>query len=547
MSDQFHNPSEDPRLTAYLFDEMETEERAAFEEELASSVPLQAALSQLRNVSNSLGRAFESEMISGDADASVAPRPKTSHRKLSSRARAGRISRLRQDIPKMNSSGKSRYAAFAAAAAAAVVLAGLVTIQSVISFSGSRGSDVAYVPLSTTKKGDYNEAVPLAKAIADEIAVETAAYVAEVDLVSSEVAAGLADSIDSRSVEESRFASTSPSSNRYAINPPKPEIVLESNFAESSVRQVDDARLQPKVFLKNDRSTVAQVDFQSAGDFGLARIPLHVETNSLGDLSRQMAASGELDLSEVTVSGLVNAFDYTNSEALRREEENPFLIDLEVAQTPWNRVHYLVRLTLESRDLRESESLEIDRSVYLAEDVRLKVKFNAEQVAAYRLIGYEPEVVSSEEIFSQPGESVRYGHQLTVLYEVIPVGSPVPRQSWDEEDGFEVATSMIQSGSRGMELLWTQIDFTIPKSEEQLTLTRGLTMPAEVPSWHGASRAFQWAAAVASFGMEILEDPLLTGANWELIEALARSGAGERTEEDYLKFISMIEKARAND
>jgi hypothetical protein len=124
------------------------------------------------------------------------------------------------------------------------------------------------------------------------------------------------------------------------------------------------------------------------------------------------------------------------------------------------------------------------------------------------------------------------------------VGTPLPASS--AEEGFEAATRLASGGSRGRELLWAHLDYTLLQGRERSQQVAALSMPVEVPSWHGASRAFRWAAAVASFGMELLEDPLLTGANWEMIEALARSAAGE-SEEDYLEFVSMIEQARGLD
>tara|TARA_B110000037_G_scaffold29139_1_gene34831 strand:+ start:111159 stop:112826 length:1668 start_codon:yes stop_codon:yes gene_type:complete len=553
MSDSFNNPSDDPRLSAYLFDEMEPEARALFEEELAADDQLNAALTKLRQVSSILGRAFAEESVINEIEDEAPVQPERAPRKLSARARAGRVSRFRHEIPRINTSVKNRYAAVAAASAAAVVLAGLITLQSVVDFSGGDRDQAMYVPLTTTKKGDYNESVPLAEEIAKDIAVESAVFQEQLYLVSNEVATGLADVMDSDAagaMEPPSVISAAPkaSSARYAFNNSKPEISLESAFAEMPSRAANEAptkKKQPRVLLKSDRSIAAVSDYQSTIDFQFSRIPLHVETNDLGDLRRQMGRAKEVEISEITITGLVNAFDYSGMGELGTVKNNPFVIDLEVAQSPWNRVHYLVRLTLESREESNSEPARPDRPNYLAEDVRLEVKFNPEQIAAYRLIGYEPEVVSSDEIFSTPGETVDYGHELTMLYEVIPVGSPVSRQMRAAEDGFEIAPSSASGGQRGTELLWGHVEYALPDTEERLSLAQALTMPSEVPSWHGASRAFQWAAAVASFGMEILEDPLLTGANWELIEALARSGAGEQTEENFLEFISMIENARA--
>lgn len=553
MAEHSRNPSDDPRLSAYLFDEMAPDERVRFEEELRASEALQEALVELRQVSSLMGRVFAHEPVPG-GNQTPARGPFTSsgvaERKLSRRARAGRVARYRQDIPKINTSLRNRSTALVGAIAAAVVLAGLVTLQSVFDATTRRDEAAVYIPLTTTKQGDYAVAIPLSEEIADHIAAESAAYEAELSTVSDEVFLGLAEALDAT---PSLFADRAPGrvvskelpvAQRVRAVPPA-EIALSSAFAMQTERETSSGRARggsPRVMLENDQGASIASAFQSTLDFKSSRIPLHVSANDLGVLQQQIEGSRTVSSADVSIPGLLNAFDYSRLESVETDQESPFELELEVAETPWNRLHYLVRLTIETS---EKEPEMAKASEPLANDVKLDVKFNPEQIAAFRLIGYEPEVVTSKEIFSQPGEPLPHGYQLTVLYEVIPVGHPVPPATKRADDRFEVAVVLGKGGQRGTELLRATIGYMLPEAGERVSINKGLSMPMVVPSWHGASRAFQWAAAVASFGMEILDDPLLTGADWELIEALARSAAGDEKDGQYLKFISMIESAKA--
>ena len=63
--------------------------------------------------------------------------------------------------------------------------------------------------------------------------------------------------------------------------------------------------------------------------------------------------------------------------------------------------------------------------VTVAEDVKLQLDFNPAKVAAYRLVGYEDRVLAAADFAddSVDGGMIGSGHQVTVLYELIPAGS----------------------------------------------------------------------------------------------------------------------------
>ena len=63
----------------------------------------------------------------------------------------------------------------------------------------------------------------------------------------------------------------------------------------------------------------------------------------------------------------------------------------------------------------------------VAKDVKLQVEFNPSKLKGYRLIGYENRTMAAEDFANdkKDGGEVGSGHQVTVLYELVPLDSPM--------------------------------------------------------------------------------------------------------------------------
>jgi Ca-activated chloride channel family protein len=67
--------------------------------------------------------------------------------------------------------------------------------------------------------------------------------------------------------------------------------------------------------------------------------------------------------------------------------------------------------------------------VTIAKDVKIQVEFNPEQVAGYRLIGYENRALAAQDFNDDTKDAgeIGAGHTVTALYEIVPIGAPVPQ------------------------------------------------------------------------------------------------------------------------
>ncbi len=67
----------------------------------------------------------------------------------------------------------------------------------------------------------------------------------------------------------------------------------------------------------------------------------------------------------------------------------------------------------------------------VAKDVKLQVEFNPDMLKGYRLTGYENRLMESEDFAddTKDGGELGAGHQVTVLYELVPLDSPMEIES----------------------------------------------------------------------------------------------------------------------
>ena len=133
----------------------------------------------------------------------------------------------------------------------------------------------------------------------------------------------------------------------------------------------------------------------------------------------------------------------------------------------------------------------------IANDVKIQVEFNPAVIAEYRLIGYENCALRREDFNNDNVDAgeVGAGHQVTALYEVTPVGSPVR--------------------------------LTSPLRYKQPGATQSQRI--ETPITPGTSLDdddFLFAAAIAGFGQLLRDPPYLGDWGWDEVINLAQDARG---------------------
>lgn len=153
----------------------------------------------------------------------------------------------------------------------------------------------------------------------------------------------------------------------------------------------------------------------------------------------------------------------------------------------------------------------------VAKDVKFQVEFNPQNVKGYRLIGYENRLLQTEDFEDDTKDAgeIGAGHRLTVLYEVVPVDSPMEIQGTDLKYQQESETTDLKE-----EWMTVNIRYKEPESEKSTLISKSVTKAdyQEVPSEN-----LRFAACVAEFGMLLRESKYKGTSSYEKILQELRS------------------------
>jgi len=225
--------------------------------------------------------------------------------------------------------------------------------------------------------------------------------------------------------------------------------------------------------------------------------------------------------------------------------------------------------------------------VTIARDVKIQVEFNPQEVEGYRLIGYENRKMAHRDFHDDTKDAgeIGAGHTVTALYEVVPAGvaMPGPKPGVLRYQEFAQPSAAARSG----EMLTLQIRYKEPDSPRVADERRNgaydrgdaytdtnrngaydLGEPYEdrpVAPPVGKSRLltfhlfdggtefartdpdFQFAAAVAAFGMVLRGSEHAGQATYDLVLELARAGLGRDVFGYRRAFLEMVERAKQID
>lgn len=185
----------------------------------------------------------------------------------------------------------------------------------------------------------------------------------------------------------------------------------------------------------------------------------------------------------------------------------------------------------------------------IAKDVKIQVEFNPARVAGYRLIGYENRMLAKEDFnndMKDAGE-IGAGHTVTALYEIIPAGKPVPSASSVDPLKYQKTepvseSEAVQSNGSG-EILTVKLRYKEPDGEKSKLIEVPLVADG-VPAFDSASSDFQFASAVAAFGMKLRNSPDSGDITWGQIQKIVRKNLGDDPGSYRAEFLTLVENAK---
>ncbi len=273
--------------------------------------------------------------------------------------------------------------------------------------------------------------------------------------------------------------------------------------------------------------------FHPAALTPLSSFPLTVDISTVPFVQRYIQRGVLPPPQTVHVESMINAFTYDDVQLI--ETEKPVAVKTEISDCPWNAGHKLARVVIKARgDSR-------DEAAIVAEGVRVRVEFNPFRVASYRLIGYENRTAPQGDAPRDERADLKAGHTITALYEIVPVGTfgktapsellkyqRPPQATYHAASSDELFTVM---------LLYRTQDTVNDQVVEVAGVDPGLRLA-------DASSDFRFAAAVAQFGLVLLDSPTKGQSNLATVHALAQQSLGTDPTGDRLRFVRLIEQAQ---
>jgi Ca-activated chloride channel family protein len=179
--------------------------------------------------------------------------------------------------------------------------------------------------------------------------------------------------------------------------------------------------------------------------------------------------------------------------------------------------------------------------VTVAKDVKIQVEFNPQNVAAYRLIGYENRVLRNQDFNDDKKDAgeIGAGHTVTALYEIVPAGVEIETPSVDPLK-YQRPTQTATSPAGRDELMTVKLRYKAPDGDE----SRLITVPVKNRT-ADLSANVGFAAAIAEFGMMLRQSEHRGSSSWQDAAALARRFRGSDPDGYRAEFARLVELAQS--
>lgn len=172
----------------------------------------------------------------------------------------------------------------------------------------------------------------------------------------------------------------------------------------------------------------------------------------------------------------------------------------------------------------------------VAKDVKLQLEFNPAVIKGYRLIGYENRVMSASDFANdaKDGGEIGAGHQVTALFEIVPVESDyeIP------ETGSKYGSTQTVNESFANEVCTVNIRYKEPEGTESVLLSYPVTKDSRREEM---SDNLRWAAGVAETVMVLKDSAYKGSSSYEQVKELLMPIADDEFRTEFLYLINKID------
>ena len=170
----------------------------------------------------------------------------------------------------------------------------------------------------------------------------------------------------------------------------------------------------------------------------------------------------------------------------------------------------------------------------IARDVKIQVEFNPEQVAAYRLLGYENRAIADQDFRNDRVDAgeIGAGHQVTALYELVTPGGALPTAAGAPAvtDGVAYGgpVEIAETDLVRVKLRYKHVD--AGAADAALEVSASLSPSDIAQSFGSADADLSWAISVAAFSEILKHSPYAKPEQLDAIDASLAAQAGRDDE-----------------
>ena len=181
----------------------------------------------------------------------------------------------------------------------------------------------------------------------------------------------------------------------------------------------------------------------------------------------------------------------------------------------------------------------------IARDMKVQVEFNAERVAAYRLLGYENRAIADQDFRNDVVDAgeIGAGHRVTALYELVLAGgnvpsldgAPAPSTGPSYDGQREVAADDLVQ----VKLRYKHVDASV--DDPALEVEAGLA-PSDVAGAGNVDADLAWASAIAAFSEVLKQSPYASAVDVDALGAVFEAQSSR--DADRAEFYQLFQRAR---
>ncbi|GAB2500930.1 VWA domain-containing protein [Pseudoxanthomonas sangjuensis] len=175
----------------------------------------------------------------------------------------------------------------------------------------------------------------------------------------------------------------------------------------------------------------------------------------------------------------------------------------------------------------------------IARDVKIQVEFNPAEVAEYRLVGYENRLLAREDFANDKVDAgdIGAGHEVTAMYEIVPVGSSAQRLP-----PLRYGSAAPAADAHPGELAHLRLRYKLPGADASRLIETPVRRDALVAR---PSESFRFASAVAAYADLLRGGTHIDGWGWDEVAALARDARGADRFGQRGEFVELVARARS--